>query len=350
MRARFTHEAFTTADSQPECRYTAPPSHAGELLDTYQAVFGTSPGLGGVQGRVVVADPPNACTPLLNDCSELAGSILLVRRGGCGFDEKVRVQSYACDCCHDGVCTQVLMARLSCGLQEGFGAESPGLSCAQLSNDCDSTGSKQVVRLQIRKHCPKTCGLCGSSGAAGAGSACEDDDAGAKAASGGSAPSCAAVATQCESPQIGSLVRQHCPKTCGVCSSGVLSCDSSDVEQRLFFRGPLAVVIGDITPLDGVLGALWPPQMQFLGFYPGHPQRTMAQFAGGPPPQTRYYANPGIPCVGIFGSMYDELAQQVASGPVSLMLKTAPIRSGDFQVRQTPLDDHEPWLCYIPHC
>ena len=242
------------------------------------------------------------------------------------------------------VCTQVLMARLSCGLQEGSGVQSPGLSCTQLSNDCDGTAS-QAVRLQIRKHCPKTCGLCGSSGASGAGSACDDDDAGARAASGGAAASCAAVAAECESPQIGSLVRQHCPKTCGLCMSGLLSqsCDYSVSQDSLVFRGPLAVLIGDLMPPLGP--ELAPLYMQHPSFYPGHPQQTMRTFTGGPPPQPRYYANPGIPCISIYGSVYDKLAQQVASSPLSLMLKTAPIQSSDFQVRQHSLKIVNPCLC-----
>jgi len=46
---------------------------------------------------------------------------------------------------------------------------------------------------------------------------CIDDDKGVKAASHGRASTCAAVAGHCRDPKIGALVREHCPKACGIC-------------------------------------------------------------------------------------------------------------------------------------
>lgn len=50
---------------------------------------------------------------------------------------------------------------------------------------------------------------------------CVDDDDGVRAASNGKATSCDAVARHCTEPGIGSLVRQNCPRTCGVCTAGL---------------------------------------------------------------------------------------------------------------------------------
>ena len=49
------------------------------------------------------------------------------------------------------------------------------------------------------------------------GTACLDDDAGAKAASGGKVASCEQAKRMCQHQQIGEVVRQNCPKMCGVC-------------------------------------------------------------------------------------------------------------------------------------
>ena len=51
---------------------------------------------------------------------------------------------------------------------------------------------------------------------------CEDDDAAVKAWSKGWSPSCAAAANHCTDFEIGSVVRLHCPVTCGACATSQL--------------------------------------------------------------------------------------------------------------------------------
>jgi subtilisin family serine protease len=64
-----------------------PPSIAGEVL-AKNLGFGASPGLG-VTGEVVEADPPDACSPLVNS-ADLTGRIALVDWLGCPLDEKAQ--------------------------------------------------------------------------------------------------------------------------------------------------------------------------------------------------------------------------------------------------------------------
>jgi len=97
--------------------------------------------------------------------------------------------------------------------------------CRAVQERCNDS----MIGPMVQKHCPKTCGKCGSPPppsatgfptlATDGQTKCEDDHAGAQQASGGQITDCAAVETRCDDSMIGPMVRKHCPKTCGMCGS-----------------------------------------------------------------------------------------------------------------------------------
>merc|ERR1711881_669160 len=65
---------------------------------------------------------------------------------------------------------------------------------------------------------------------------CTDNDAGMRAASGGTASDCASVASLCNDPDKGPLIRKNCPKTCGACPKAAAAapkgCKDDDAGMR----------------------------------------------------------------------------------------------------------------------
>ena len=65
--------------------------------------------------------------------------------------------------------------------------------------------------------------------------ACEDNDAGVKAATGGAAPNCGAAADKCKDPKFGAMVRASCRKTCGVCKGSPKKAKNRPAKMNLKF-------------------------------------------------------------------------------------------------------------------
>merc|ERR1711998_40211 len=108
------------------------------------------------------------------------------------------------------------------GVQQASGGQVT--DCAGVATRCDDS----MIGPMVRKHCPKTCGMCGSPTppptkeptAVHDGEAhCVDDHAGAQQASNGMVTDCRAVQERCNDSMIGPMVQKHCPKTCGMCGS-----------------------------------------------------------------------------------------------------------------------------------
>jgi len=88
-------------------------------------------------------------------------------------------------------------------------SEGQKANCAAARDWCED-GKKGAL---TRKHCPKTCGVCTAAPVA-----CADNDAGLDEASEGEKANCAAARDWCGDAKKGTMVKKHCPKTCGACT------------------------------------------------------------------------------------------------------------------------------------
>ena len=172
-------------------------------------------------------------------------------------------------------------------------------NCEAARSQC----SDPTMGREVRRLCPKSCHVCSSSRrrsrtrrratsvkmpqcqyrnpakpttaptTAAEPAACADDDAGAKAASGGKVENCAAAKDLCQHGTMGSVVQQHCPKICGMCARvpnapapTEASCHDADSGSTpVYYGGPVAVLIGNTNGYD------IPARMFAPAFYPGGP-------------------------------------------------------------------------------